>query len=66
MNPTDAGFERREFAVEPTLNPALNPTQPLDSQLPTRDEIAEILKSRDIRFRADVWFDLADRMEIVE
>lgn len=55
-----------EFAAEPTLNPALNPAQPLDAQLPTRDEIAEILKSRDIRFRADVWFDLADRMEIVE
>ena len=55
-----------EFAAEPTLNPALNPAQPLDSQLPTRDEIAEILKNRNIRFRADVWFDLADRMEIVE
>lgn len=55
-----------EFAAEPTLNPALNPAQPLAAQLPTRDEIAEILKSRDIRFRADVWFDLADRMEIVE
>ncbi len=53
-----------EFAAEPTLNPTLNPAQPLESRLPTRDEIAEILKNRQIRFKADVWLDLADRMGI--
>ena len=53
-----------EFAAEPTLNPALNPAQPLESQLPTHAEIAEILKNRQIRFKADVWLDLAARMEI--
>ncbi|MBR4833656.1 MAG: HD domain-containing protein [Thermoguttaceae bacterium] len=46
-----------EFASEPTLNLA-------DSPLPTVDEVAQTLKNREIRFQADVWLDLADRMGV--
>ncbi len=46
-----------EFASEPTLNLANSP-------LPSADDVARILKNREIRFQADVWLDLAARMEI--